>query len=103
MSLVPARDRLMFIAKGGNHATPLMEVSKMAAITTNSPTRAGGFRTAFAGFFKMLGRAITAHAEYHGRVRQIERLQLMSDAELAKRGIRRDEIAQHVFRDMFYA
>ncbi|MEQ9449562.1 MAG: hypothetical protein RLN70_11770 [Rhodospirillaceae bacterium] len=46
--------------------------------------------------------ALVAMAEANGRVKQIERLQSLSDAELASRGIKRDEIVHHVFRDMYH-
>ena len=39
-------------------------------------------------------------AESNGRVREVERLNAMSDAELARRGLKREEIVRHVFRDM---
>lgn len=56
--------------------------------------------------FAQIGNGImnvlVAMAEANGRVKQIDRLQSMSDAELARRGIKRDEIAHHVFRDVYY-
>ena len=36
------------------------------------------------------------------RSEEIERLHALSDAELARRGIRRDRIVHHVFRDRLY-
>ena len=41
-------------------------------------------------------------AERNPRVRQAEQLQAMTDAELAKRGLKREDIARHVYRDLFY-
>lgn len=41
-------------------------------------------------------------AEANPRLQQAARLQAMSDAELAKRGIARDEIVRHVFGDLYY-
>jgi hypothetical protein len=46
--------------------------------------------------------AIVAMAEANGRVDQVERLQALSDAELERRGIKREEIVHHVFRDVYY-
>lgn len=36
------------------------------------------------------------------RMRQIERLSAMSDEQLESRGLKREEIVQHVFRDVMY-
>ena len=36
------------------------------------------------------------------RLETVEALQAKSDAELAKLNIKRDEIVQHVFRDLLY-
>lgn len=41
-------------------------------------------------------------AERNPRVQQVEKLQAMSDDELAQRGLKRDDIARHVYRDLFY-
>ncbi|EPX75672.1 hypothetical protein [Salipiger mucosus] len=41
-------------------------------------------------------------AEKNQRLRQADKLSAMSDAELARRGLRRDEIVHHVFRDQLY-
>ncbi len=42
------------------------------------------------------------HGSGAARVRSAQALQALSDAELAKRGLKRDEIVMHVFRDVFY-
>lgn len=36
------------------------------------------------------------------RLKQAEKLQAKSDAELAEMGLERSEIVRHVFRDVFY-
>ena len=61
-------------------------------------------------FFKAIGlnteaitRFINAYFERRCRTGEIARLEAMSDEELAKQGIRRDEIVLHVFRDRLYA
>ncbi|MGO4914846.1 DUF1127 domain-containing protein [Pseudogemmobacter sp. W21_MBD1_M6] len=41
-------------------------------------------------------------AESNTRMRQVEFLNGLSDAQLAKRGLTRDGIVRHVFGDMFY-
>lgn len=52
--------------------------------------------------FVRIWTALCAGAERHSRRDQIVRLEMLSDRELAERGIRRDEIARHVYRDLFY-
>ncbi len=41
------------------------------------------------------------YLELQSRAGQLQRLQSMSDAELARIGLRRDQIVGHVFRDRF--
>lgn len=53
-------------------------------------------------FFDSLGRALNAYQNRIGRTAEIERLQRMSDADLAARGITRDRIVHHVYRDMLH-
>lgn len=69
----------------------------MAFITTTdfSPR----MRAQIDRFFATLGQGFNAYLEARSRRDQIERLQSMSDAELARLGISRDRIVQHVFRD----
>ncbi|MET4100659.1 uncharacterized protein YjiS (DUF1127 family) [Roseovarius sp. MBR-78] len=73
----------------------------MSNTTTNlseSPLR--GF---FARFAAGLERAMERSARVRSRRAQIEALEAKSDAELAQLGIARDQIAYHVFKDLFYA
>lgn len=53
---------------------------------------------AIAGFGKLL---TSAYAMDH-RYDEVLRLQAKSDAELAAMGLKRENIALHVFRDMYY-
>lgn len=69
----------------------------MAHITYTAPRR-----SAFSGFLHAIGDFFTLITESNWRVHEAERLQAMSDAQLAARGLRREDIARHVFRDMFY-
>lgn len=55
-----------------------------------------------AGVFNRILDALISVSETNHRVREVERLQAMSDDQLAKRGLRREDIARHVFRDLFY-
>jgi hypothetical protein len=61
------------------------------------------------GFFLALGQRferglewLIAHSSGEARVRRVRALQALSDAELAKRGLKRDEIVLFVFRDVCY-
>ena len=49
-----------------------------------------------------LAQRLETYMRYRSRADQVERLQAMSDAELARRGIPRERIVHHVFRDVFY-
>ena len=68
----------------------------MAHITTD--TTANPTQGLFSGLFSWL----THIAETNARVQEVERLQSLSDAELAKKGLKREDIARHVFRDILY-
>ena len=50
---------------------------------------------------KALGRAFSLNASLEARQAEIRHLQAMSDAELAARGLTRDRIVHHVFRDLY--
>lgn len=73
----------------------------MAHITAPSPLSAQ-----FAAVFKSVSQAFSAWlmrvAERNSRGHEVARLEAMSDAELAKRGIKRGDIALHVFSDRLY-
>lgn len=70
----------------------------MAHITHEGAPRRNVLADMFNGMMEGLARI----AESSHRMKEIERLHAMSDADLAKRGLKRDEIARHVFRDVFY-
>ncbi len=67
----------------------------MASITTNPGA-------APRGIFARISDALFTAAEANSRFRQVERLRAMSDAQLAARGIERDEIVRVVYRDLYY-
>ena len=70
----------------------------MAAIDTQpTPTRQG-FLT---GLAQGLARGLMNLTEANSRVRRVEQLQALSDEALAARGLRREDIVRHVFRDAF--
>lgn len=73
----------------------------MAHVTTNAPIAhsvLGLFSRAFAGF----GAALIRMAESSSQMRQINALQALSDAELAERGLRRQDIAHYVFSGSYW-
>jgi uncharacterized protein YjiS (DUF1127 family) len=74
----------------------------MANITTNI-TAAAPQNGVWKRFTAALERGINAQARVQSRRDQIEALEAKSDAELDRMGIRRDQIAYHVFKDLFYA
>jgi len=59
------------------------------------------FTGAFAKVFAIAAAAFNAIIESRLRNEQIQRLQALSDQELVKRGISRDWIVYHVYRDQF--
>lgn len=73
----------------------------MASTTTDitsSPRR-----TLWGRFIDALERGVERSSRVQVRRARIEALEAKSDEELARLGIRRDEIAYHVFKDLFYA
>ncbi len=74
----------------------------MAHVTLNAE---GGILNRIAASVEAIGHtlatAITANASAEARLRQVQALQALSDEELAKRGIARDRIVHHVFRDIY--
>ncbi len=49
-----------------------------------------------------LKSAMTAYVEARSRSDQISRLNAKTDAELARMGLKRDDIVRYVFRDTLY-
>ena len=75
----------------------------MAANTTNVPHSHHGLRDTLRDVFAAIRVAFRVNAERHQRFAMINRLQAMSDAELSARGLTRDRIMHHVFRDLIDA
>jgi len=55
-------------------------------------------RTIFGG----IGNALINAAEASSRVHRVEALHAKTDVELAKMGLKRDDIVYYVFRDLYY-
>ncbi len=56
----------------------------------------------FGRFAHGVAEGFAAFAMARSRMHEIERLNAKSDEELARIGLERDQIARHVFRDLFY-
>lgn len=69
-----------------------------ATTTTDFAARGGVFARAGAA----IGGFLMAYAEASSRHSEYEALDGLTDAELAKRGLTRDQIARHVFSGSFY-
>jgi hypothetical protein len=59
-------------------------------------------RFSVAGILRTVGDWMIDVAEANSRRDQIEAFNAMSDAQLAERRIKREDIVQHVFADRFY-
>ncbi|WP_121630220.1 DUF1127 domain-containing protein [Tropicibacter alexandrii] len=70
----------------------------MAHIQTAAAPHGNFFANLYDGFI----RAMVNIAESNSRVKRVEALQALSDAELAARGLKRDDIVKHVFGDVMY-
>ncbi|MBS0126336.1 DUF1127 domain-containing protein [Thetidibacter halocola] len=73
----------------------------MAHITTNhapSTTPLNPLRAFGEAILKFLSNI----AESNHRIREVERLNALSDAQLKSLGLRRQDIVRHVFRDVYY-
>lgn len=56
----------------------------------------------FSRVLSAIGHMFVAIGESNPRLKRVEALQRLSDAELAEKGLRREDIVRHVFQDLFY-
>lgn len=54
------------------------------------------------GVFGRIGQFFADAAENAPRVQQVRHLQSLTDAQLAAKGMRREDIVRHVYRDVLY-
>jgi len=73
------------------------------AHTTSHPTVSFPVLGYISRFFTAIGNGLVRIGEKQSRYQQIEALHAMTDAQLAERGILRDDIARVVFADRFWA
>lgn len=69
----------------------------MAYITFGSAP--ASFRQTTQTMLARLGQGLSAYADRRSRRAQVEFYESLSDADLAARGISREDIVRHVFRD----
>lgn len=73
----------------------------MATQTLNAPSHPLRLAAPVARIFGALAQAVAFSSSAQARYDRVRRLQALSDAELAKRGIARDDIVRHVFAEVF--
>ena len=71
----------------------------MAYTATQQPT---SIWASVKSFFATVGTAMRLSAAAAQRMKRIEKLNAKSDDELAEMGLRRQDIASYVFRDLMY-
>lgn len=74
----------------------------MASIALSPAVSGTSPSSSIRGFFVALKRAFRAYDAAQSRADQVQRLNGMTDAELARIGLRREDIARYVFRDILY-
>lgn len=73
------------------------------ADTTSQFTVIDTARAGLGRFLASIMERLESYAHVRSRRDQIDALEALSDAELAKMGITREEIVHHVFRDLYFA
>jgi uncharacterized protein YjiS (DUF1127 family) len=76
----------------------------MSNITANAPATHGLISTVFrsvTSFFRAIAQGMVAYGQAKARAREITALNAMSDLKLASLGLRRENIARYVLRDLF--
>jgi hypothetical protein len=71
------------------------------AFYTDTISRAAD-ASGFARLTQVMARAFTTITDAQNRTSQVARMQDLSDADLAKLGVRRADIVRHVYRDIYY-
>lgn len=76
----------------------------MAHISTNHPAFSDAVTRLFdgiRGFFSSFGKAMIINSTARARLETVERLQSKSDAELARLGLKREDIVRRVFHEIW--
>ncbi|MEQ9260070.1 MAG: hypothetical protein RIG84_13350 [Roseovarius sp.] len=74
----------------------------MSTASTNTYHTERSSRGTLSRALASLAKRFEAYAEMKSRRGQIEALNAKTDEDLARMGLRREEIPQYVFRDYFY-
>lgn len=69
---------------------------------THETHTAPSLMAAMRRFFSNLSSSFSIAATANARLTRMERLNALTDEELAEIGLRREDIARHVFRDILY-
>ena len=75
-------------------------MTETITIRTGAQAFSPRLKAALDTFFAELGQGFNAYLATQPRLKEIERLYALNDAELAEMGIARDDIPRHVFRDL---
>lgn len=78
------------------------EYLQMAYATDIAATPAKGLVAGIVSVFTKIGNGLIRLAEANQRVQRCQRLMDLSDAQLAKRGMKREDIVRHVFADCMH-
>ncbi|TNF58533.1 MAG: DUF1127 domain-containing protein [Rhodobacteraceae bacterium] len=71
-------------------------------MSTNTQAANSSVFGLIASAFRSIGEALIAASPGNARLLQVEALNRLSDAELARRGLRREDIVRRVFSDIYY-
>ena len=74
----------------------------MAHVSNPSHRTGAGLVDGISNVFGYIGDFLVSIAESNSKVRQAAALQALSDAELAERGLKRQDIARYVFADSYH-
>tara|TARA_R110002094_G_scaffold171250_3_gene153335 strand:- start:4792 stop:5067 length:276 start_codon:yes stop_codon:yes gene_type:complete len=86
----------------GNNTMAFQDISEPSQVMVHEIAATRAFFARVGAAFGAVGRAVMVNRAMERRLETVEALQAKSDAELAKLNIKRDEIVQHVFRDLLY-
>lgn len=70
--------------------------------TTETTRTHASLRDEVDRFFAGMGQGFNPYLETLSRAPELERLNALSDEQLARQGLRREDIVRHVFRDRFH-
>jgi hypothetical protein len=74
----------------------------MSSLSTNTQAAGNSVWGLIANAFHSIGEALIKVSPGNARLQLVEALNRLSDAELARRGLRREDIVRHVFSDIYY-